>query len=149
MGDDTVAGSQYRRAAQAAGFFRVTLAGHGGAAQGGVGGDHAVHAMAPERGSNHIDLCVVQVGCDLDEQRHAFAMLCCQGFAALGDLVQQRVQRFVALQRAQVFGVGTGDIDGHVVGMGVHAVQAGQVVVHRVVNRRSSVFADVQAQHQR
>ena len=59
---------------------------------------------------------------------------------------QQRVERLVALQRAQVLGVGAGDVDRHVVGVRIDAGQADQVVVGRVLDRRRGVLADVQAQ---
>jgi hypothetical protein len=38
---------------------------------GGVGGDHAVHAVFLQRGGDDGDLRVVQVGRDLQEHRHA------------------------------------------------------------------------------
>lgn len=69
-----------------------------------------------------------------------------QGRATRGQRAQQRVQRLVALQRAQVLGVGAGDVDGHVVGVGIDAGQAEQVVVGGVLDRRRGVLADVQAQ---
>jgi hypothetical protein len=118
------------------------------AAQRGVGGDHAVHGVALERGGDHGDLGFVEVGRDLHEDGHTFAVLRGQGLAAFGDAAQQGVERLVALQRAQVLGVGAGDVDGDVVGMRVDAVQADQVVVDRVFNRRGGVLADVQAQQQ-
>ena len=52
------------------------------------------------------------------------------------------------MQGAQVFGVGAGDVDGHVVGVGVDAFKASQVVVGGALHGRGRVFADVQAQQQ-
>ena len=75
-------------------------------------------------------------------------MLLRQLFAAFRNGAQQRVQRLVALQAAQVLGVGAGDVDRDVVGVRVNAVQADQVVVGGVFNGRGGVFADVQAQQQ-
>ena len=69
--------------------------------------------------------------------------------ATFGNGAQQGVQRFIALQGTQILGVRTGDVDGDVVGLRVDAVQASQVIIHRVFDRRDSVFADVQAQQQR
>ena len=120
----------------------------GVAAQGRVGGNDAIHRVALEGGGNHINLCVVQVGGNLDKNRHPLAVLRGQGFAAFGNAAQQRVERFVALQRAQVFGVGAGNVDGDVVGMRIHAIKADQVVVHCVFNRRGGIFTNVQAQQQ-
>ena len=57
----------------------------GVAAEGGVGGDDAVHGVAFEGGGYHVNLGVVQVGGDFDEDGHAFAVLGGQGFAALGN----------------------------------------------------------------
>ena len=68
--------------------------------------------------------------------------------AALRQRAQQTVERGVALQGPQVFGVGAGDVDGHVVGVGVDALQASQVVVGGAFHGRGCVFADVQAQQQ-
>ena len=72
-----------------------------------------------------------------------------QGFAPFGNAAEQRVQRLVTLQGAQVFGVGAGDVDGHVVRMWVNAVQANQVVIDSLSNGRNSVFANVQTQNKR
>ncbi|MCY1368069.1 hypothetical protein D9M69_550300 [compost metagenome] len=102
--------------------------------------------MALQRGGDHRDLGVVEVGSDLHEQRRALAVARGQRFAPLGHRAQQGVERFVALQRAQVGRVGAGDVDRHVVRVRVDAVQAGQVVVHRALDRRGRVLADVQAQ---
>jgi hypothetical protein len=95
------------------------------------------------------DLRLVEIGRDLHEQRHAPAVLRRQCLAPLGHRAQQRVERLVALQRAQVLGVGARDVDRHVVGVRVHAVQAGQVVVGRALDRRGGVLADVQPQQHR
>ena len=73
-------------------------------------------------------------------------MLRDQLLAALLKAAQQVVERFVALQRAQVLRVGAGDVDGDVVGVWVDAGQADQVVIDRVLDRRDGVLADVQAQ---
>ena len=60
---------------------------------------------------------------------------------------EQGVERLVALQAAQVLGVGAADVDGDVVGVREHAFESDQVVVHRVLDRRRGVLADVQAEH--
>ena len=82
MRDHAVAGLQNRRAAQATGFFRVRHALDGLAADGGVGGDDAVHAVALERGGDEGDLRLVQIGGDLHENRNAALVLGGQLFAA-------------------------------------------------------------------
>jgi hypothetical protein len=103
-------------------------------------------------GGDHGDLVFVQVGSDFHEQGHAAlravgaGVLLCQLLAALGNRFQQAVERCVALQRAQVLGVGGADVDGDVVGMRVHAVQAGEVIARGVLDGRGGVLADVQAQ---
>ena len=45
------------------------------AADGGVGGDHAIHAMGLEAVGNHADLFFGQIGSDLQEYRLVLAML--------------------------------------------------------------------------
>mmetsp|Transcript_21394 Transcript_21394/g.82924 ORF Transcript_21394/g.82924 Transcript_21394/m.82924 type:complete len:265 (+) Transcript_21394:6278-7072(+) len=112
----------------------------------GVGRDDAVDAVDLERLRDHADLGFLQVGRDLDEHRHAPAGLALQLQLALLKPRQQGVQRLVALQRPQVLGVGAGDVDGDVVGVGEHALKPDQVVVHRVLDRRGGVLADVQAE---
>ena len=51
------------------------------------------------------DLVFVQIGRDLHEDRHAAAMLALQFRLALLQRAEQRVERFVALQGAQVLGI--------------------------------------------
>ena len=79
---------------------------HGSAADGGIGRDHAVHPVALQCGGDHGHLGFVEVGGNLHKHRHAAAMLCGQGLTPLGDGTQQGVQGSVALQSAQVLGVG-------------------------------------------
>ena len=99
-----------------------------------------------ERGGDDADLRRVEVGRDLHEHRHLAAVLLAQLAAAGLQGGEQGVQRLVALQRAQVLRVRAGDVDGHVVGMRVHAGQADQVVVDGALDRRGGVLADVQAE---
>ena len=147
--DHAVAGFPHRRARQAAGFLGMRQARHRVARQRGVGGDDAVHAVALQRGRDHLDLRLVEVGRDLHEQRHPLALPRGQRLALVGDRAEQGVERLVALQRAQVGGVGARDVDRHVVGVRIDAVQADQVVVDRALDRRGRVLADVEAQQHR
>ena len=119
---------------------------HGSPFDGGVGGNHAVHALGLQRGGDDLNLPLVQVRRDLQEHRHVPAMFLGQLDAALAQGAEQAVQRFIALQRAQVLRVGAGDVDGDIVGVRVDAGQADQVVVHRPFDRRGGVLADVQPQ---
>jgi hypothetical protein len=61
-----------------------------------------------QRGGDDVHLGFVQVRRDLHKHRHAALVLPGQGLPALRHCAQQRVQRLVALQRAQVLGVGAG-----------------------------------------
>jgi hypothetical protein len=96
--------------------------------QRGVGGDHAVHAVALQRGGDDLHLGSSRSGAIFTKMGTRLPCCFCQNLAALRDGAQQGVQRFVALQRAQVLGVGAGDVDSDIVGMRVDAVQADQVV---------------------
>ena len=118
----------------------------GFARQGGVGGDHTVHAVLAQRGGDHTHLGFVQIGGDFQEHGHASAVFGGQGLAPRHQRAEQAVQRFVALQRTQVFGVGAGDVHRHVVGVWVHTGQGDEVIVGGVLDRCGGVFADVQAQ---
>ena len=60
--------------------------------------------------------------------------------------VEQRIQFVAALQLAQVLGVGRGDVDGDVAGVGIHLAQADQVIVGGFFDRRVGVLADVDAE---
>ena len=155
MRDDPVAHGQNRCTRESTGFLCVGKALHGVAAQCCVGGDDApgvvrfarsIRSVAFEGGSNHLNLLLRQVWRDLDEDRHAAAKTLVQHFLSPGDGAQQGIQRVVALQRAQILRVWAGDVDGHVVGIRVDPVQTGQVVLRGLLNRRSGVFSDVQAQ---
>ena len=116
------------------------------AGDGRVGGDHAVEAVALQDGGHRIDLRRIEVGRDLHEDRHAAAVLRGELRLAFLHRGQQRVERGVTLQVAQILGVRARDVDGHVVGVRVHAVQAQQIVVDGAFDRRGRVLADVQAE---
>ena len=119
------------------------------AAQGGVGGHHAVHAMAPQCGRNHVNLRGVQIWRDLDKDGYAHAMALHQSLASERNGAEQGVQRRIALQGSQVLGVGARYIDRHVIGMGVNPVKTLQVVFSGALDWGGRVFANVQAQQHR
>ena len=112
-----------------------------------VGRDHAVDAVAHERCSNQPNLRLVEVGRDLHEHRYHAAVPRRQRCLALLQRREQHVQRCVVLQGAQVLSVRAGDVDGDIVGVRVHTVQAQQVVVGGAFDRRARVLADVEAEH--
>jgi hypothetical protein len=139
------------RAAQATGFLAWGRPLHGIARDGGVGGDHAVHAVALQGGGNHPDLGLVQIGRDLHKNRHpAFAATCvCSCSPATHAARQWLPAKRPALRRFAAragFGVGRADVDRHVVGMRVDAVQAGSDSRRGIFDGRGGVLADVQAQ---
>ena len=146
MCDDAVAGCKGGGATEAAGLFGVGHALNGIAVERGVGGDYAVHAVALQGGGNDVDLCFIQIWGNLDKDGHAAALLRGQLFTALRNGTEQAVQRLVALQGAQVFGVGRADVHRHVVSVRVHTFQTGQVVAGGVFNGGGCVLANVQAQ---
>ena len=102
--------------------------------------------MPDQRVGNHRHLLLVQIRGDFHEDRFALAQAVLQGLALCGQGAEQLVQGFVALQRAQVLGVWTGNIDRDVVRVGVNAAQGGQVVLRGVFDRGGRVFTDIQAQ---
>ena len=117
------------------------------ACQGGVGGDDALDAVPAQCIGNGLHLAFIQVGRDLEEKRHLPAVLGGQLALARLQRRQQGIQRGLALQLAQVLGVGAGDVHRHVVGVGVHAGQADQIVVGGALDRRGRVLADVKTQN--
>ena len=129
---------------------------HGIARDGGVGGDHSVHAMALQGAGNHPDLYLVQIGSNLHKNRDpafgassatcVWQLLVRQPLTPLGNGSQQSIQCFVALQSPQVLRVGRADIDGHVIGMRVYAIQARKIVAGGIFDGRAGVFANVQPQ---
>ncbi len=155
LSDDTVAGFPHRCAAEPAGFLRVAQPLHRIARNRGVGGDDAVHAVAFQRGCDDGHLLLCEVGGDLHEDGHAaraprgLFRLLGQRLPPLGDGPQQSVQGCIALQGAQVLGVGGTDVDRDVVGVWIHPLQAQQVIVRGVLDRRGGVLADVEAQEHR
>ena len=146
LGNHTVAGLVDRRTAQSASFFGMAQALDGFTADGGVGGNHAIHAMALQRGGDHGHLLILQIRRNFHKHGNTPPLPCRQGFAPLGDRGEQRVERCIALQRSQVLGIGRADVHGHVISMRVDAFQAGQVVPGGILDRGSGVLADVQAQ---
>ncbi|MNN43621.1 hypothetical protein D3C81_1578670 [compost metagenome] len=70
-----------------------------------------------------------------------------QLLAALGQGIEQLLERIAELQAAQARGVRRADVDGDVAGVGVHLVQADQVVIDGTFDRGVEVLADVDAQH--
>ncbi|MNN11168.1 hypothetical protein D3C81_1241150 [compost metagenome] len=117
------------------------------ARDGGVGGDHAVDPVAHQRVADIADLVGVEVRRDLQRQRHVALVLVGQALLRVLQRRQQAVQLARALQLAQVLGVGRRDIDRHVAGVRVDALQAVQVVVIGALDRRIGVLADIQPQH--
>jgi hypothetical protein len=93
-------------------FFRMGQAGHGIARQRGVSGDHAVDAMAAQArvGDVH-DLRIVEVGRDLQGQRHVAPPLLGQRGLPCLQGAKQGIKFGFALQLAQVLGIGAGDVD--------------------------------------
>ena len=144
--DDAAAGLAHGRARKAARLLRVGLALHGLARERGVGGNHAIHAVLQQRGGDGLHLRLVQIRRDLQKKRHVAAMRIGQLALARLERRQQRGQRLIGLQVAQVPGVGTGNVHCHVVGMRIHGGQAHQIVVLRPLHWRGGVLADVQAQ---
>ena len=145
----------HRRTAQATGFGRMGEPLHSFTTDGGVGGNHpqpamrlaiAAHAMAPEGGGDAIDLGIVQIRGNLDKERNLPAMLCCQSVAPPHEGIEQGVQRLVALQCAQVLGVGTADVDRHIVGPGIHPFESLQIIAGCLLDRGGGILADVQPQ---
>ncbi len=122
-------------------------AGHGFAADRGVGGDHAVHPVAQQGVGNIGDLVVIQIRRDLQRHRHIALVLVGQPLLRVAQRTEQAVQLARALQLTQVLGVRRRDIDRHIAGMRVDALQAVEVVVDGALDRRIGVLADVQAQH--
>ena len=92
--------------AKAARFFGMAQTLHSGSVDGGVGGDHPIHPMPLQGGCNDRNLRFVEVGCDLHKHGHAPAMPGAQGLSAFSNGAEQGVQGVIALQCAQVLGVG-------------------------------------------
>jgi len=112
----------------------------------GVCRNDGVEAVAPHRIGNDADLFVVEVGRDLERNRHQALRLLGQRIAARAQGAEQLVEFIGRLQLAQVLGVGRTDVDRDVAGVGVDAVEAVQVIVDRAFDRSVGVLADVQAE---
>ncbi|MNZ28088.1 hypothetical protein D3C78_453110 [compost metagenome] len=74
-------------------------------------------------------------------------MRACQLLAAHGQGIEQLLERIAELQAAQARGVWRTDVDRDVTGVGVHLVQADQVVIDGTLHRGVEILADVDAQH--
>ena len=92
------------------------------------------------------DLGVVEVGGDLEGDRHVAPVLVGELSLARLELAEEGVELGFALQLAQVFGVGRGDVDGDVARQRVGLVEADQVVVGGALDGGIGVLADVDAE---
>ena len=137
---------QQRRAGQPADFIGMPRAFDTLAADGGVGGDHAVHAEVAEHAAGGVDVVLAQVRGDLDQHRHAPAVVAGERFLFVAQHADQAPQRLFFLQLAQAGGVRRGDVDGHVIGQPVDLAQAVQVIVFGGLVGRVLVLADVDAE---
>ena len=89
--------------------------------------------------------CGLQVRRNLHEQGHASRKALLQREPLLEQRAQDALQPIAGLQFAQALRVGRGDIDCHVVRMGVDLAQAGDVVILRILDGRIKVLADADA----
>ena len=94
-----------------------------------------------------VNLRFVQIRRDFDRQRYIFAMRGRQLRLFVFQGFQQCAQLVAALQGAQVFRIGGGNVDRDVARVGVGFFQANQIIVGRVFNRRNGIFTDVDAQN--
>ncbi|MNE02056.1 hypothetical protein D3C80_945190 [compost metagenome] len=135
-----------RRTRQATGLVAMQQALDAFTAEGGVGGDHRVHARFDQGRGDQRGFFIAHVRGDLDCQRHMLAAFGHQLRAALGQGIEQLLERVAELQAAQARGVRRADVDGDVAGLVVDLVEADQVVVHRALDRGVEVLADVDAE---
>jgi hypothetical protein len=143
--DHAVARRQQRSPRQPAGLVAVFEPAHRVARRRRVGRDHAVDAAAPQGRGDPREFGVVEVGGDLHEDRHRRAAPRGELGAARVQRAEQRVERLVVLQRAQIARVGARDVDRDVIGMRVDRVEPGEIVGRRALDRRRRVLADVEA----
>ena len=135
-----------RRAREATRFVRIWQTFDLGARQGRIGGDDAVHAVLAQEVGDRLDLLVLKVRRDLEHQRDILAVLVGEPRLFGFQLAEQRVQRVVLLQFAQVLGVRAGNVDRHVARGVINPVEADQVVIDGFLDRRVEVLADINAE---
>ncbi len=145
-GDDFGCALGQRRARQAAGFFghRHTL--DGLARERRIRCDHGVETVAAQRVGDITELFRIDIGSNLERDRHMAAMLICECCLACLERAKQRIEFARALQLAQVLGIRRGNVDGDVARMRINFIEAGEVVVGRAFDRRIEVLADIDAE---
>ncbi|MNJ65771.1 hypothetical protein D3C77_618090 [compost metagenome] len=104
--DDMRALLQHWRSRQATGFIAKRQAFDPFAAQGGIGGDHRIDARLDQGTGHQRRFFVAHVRGDLDRQGNVLAILPGQLPTALGQCVEQLLERVAKLQAAQARGVG-------------------------------------------
>src|SRR5439155_27368712 len=79
-----------------------------------VRGGHAVASIPDQQTRDAVDRCSVEVGCDLDDERHAASVLLRQLDFLRLEMSEQRSEGLFVLQIAQALRVRRTDVDGNV-----------------------------------
>src|SRR5690606_21922131 len=132
---------------QTPGFVGMRQALYPAAIQGGVGRNHSVHSVAGQQLCNRIDLFGAEVWRNLHNQWHPLAMYVCQGFTTQLKALQQTPEIVAPLQAAEIRRVGGRDLHRDIVCGRIHAVEASEIVIHRIFYGRAGVLADIQPQY--
>ena len=106
MADHTIGRLEYRRAGEAAGFFRMLQAMHGVACKGRIGCDHAVDFVLHQQLGDPFDLRIFKIGRNFHQQRHILAMPVGESHLLALHAFHDACEFILVLQLAQVFGVG-------------------------------------------
>jgi hypothetical protein len=136
-------GIKQRLAREAAGFGRILHPGDRIAADSGVGDDEAIEIGGGDDGCDAIERRFIEIGRDLEEDRHPHL-----GLGALGQHgAEQALQRFVTLQVPEARRIGRGDVDREVIGQLGEAPDAQHIVGDEVF--AVLVGADIDAERRR
>ena len=92
---------------------------------------------------NGVDLGIVKIWGDFQRKGYLASVAIGQAFACLAEPQQQSVELVVTLKLPEVAGVGRRNIDRDVAGVCIHSLEAGHIVVKRLLNGCTGVFANI------
>src|SRR5437868_11526745 len=93
--------------------------------------DDAVDSMPDKETRDAVDRCSIEIGCDLDDERHAVPVLLRQrGFLRL-EMSEKRSECIFVLQIAQTLRIRRADVDGDVARTSVDLAHTQNIVVRR------------------
>ena len=133
----------HRFTAQPTGFVRIIQPQNRITIQRRIGCYHRIHLLITDIICYQADLIIGHIRCDFHSNRHITLILFGQASLLFFKHPQQGFQSFTKLQGTQPRCVRGGDIDRHIIRMGINRFQAVEVIFVSIFHRGGQVFADI------